>query len=520
LNTSYFSILTSHFSIKELVGFMQRYYYAFKAILLGLFIAQVLAVMDVYKSTDRLYETAEALRDAGYLAVPNRNVTESITVPEAALCGGMFFTLTVGACLSLLSFAAAWIWDRILRRNNYLLIPFLAVWFWCIGAVNMEGLCRIPTAYFLLIPVTVFSLTILWIPEPSQQTRIKILVHILGIAFLALISLNLNLDTKEAFIKIRDDFLLSNPVGKQINDFYYTYTLYAAEAFKSYDQKLIKTCSLALEDDEILAARIEKELIDHDYLVLDRGKPVDLDIITTEQMLVFKIKFWTILETASEKFLIFPRKILKEFSERSDKHVFFRKFTLFSILTVSFATIYFGVYVLSRILTGFFAEPARASIFAGMLTVAAVLLLLLPLHFETKKHFTEAELTSAMTSDNPRQRTAALKFIVKNEIDIAQFPAHIAVLNSPHIPERYWLAKTLGISRSPETYPELVKLLNDENFNVIYSAFSSLGQRGEKEAVGDIIRRIKISDNWYVQQYAYQTLKKLGWRQTDARKMP
>jgi HEAT repeat protein len=44
-------------------------------------------------------------------------------------------------------------------------------------------------------------------------------------------------------------------------------------------------------------------------------------------------------------------------------------------------------------------------------------------------------------------------------------------------------------------------------------AFYGLGQRGDWRAVSEILKRIKTSDHWYNQWYAYKALRALGWKQ-------
>ncbi len=183
----------------------------------------------------------------------------------------------------------------------------------------------------------VSSLTILWIPEPPEKMPLKLMVHFVSLMILILIGSKSDLMNEQIFLKARDNLLLSNPVGVKLNDFYYKYTLYAARLFKSQNQKLIKTCSLALIDDISLQERIEKVLLDHDYLILERGEPTDLDIIKVRDHLVFKIQVWTILETTPEEFLRSSQNILKIFSERSDKYIFFRNSPFSSLLLITFS---------------------------------------------------------------------------------------------------------------------------------------------------------------------------------------
>ncbi len=66
------------------------------------------------------------------------------------------------------------------------------------------------------------------------------LVHLIPIPLLALLWFT-QFDSA-MFLDLRDNLLLSNLLGRKFSDFYYNYTLYPAEAFKSLDQKMIKTC--------------------------------------------------------------------------------------------------------------------------------------------------------------------------------------------------------------------------------------------------------------------------------------
>jgi HEAT repeat protein len=118
-----------------------------------------------------------------------------------------------------------------------------------------------------------------------------------------------------------------------------------------------------------------------------------------------------------------------------------------------------------------------------------------------------------MKSDLRQERVAAFKFIHNNEIEISRFPSYRKIISSPDIPERYWLVRALGSSRTPETFRLLVNFLDDPHPNVICQAFFALGKRGNKEAVMVILEKIKTSRNWYCQWYAYKALRKLGWIQ-------
>ncbi len=92
---------------------MSKCFYTAKVLLLGLVTAQVIATIQVHLSNAELYHTLVSIRNAGYLVVPNQRVMQSLLELSPAFYGGLFFTLSAGAGLSLLTLAAAWIWDRL-----------------------------------------------------------------------------------------------------------------------------------------------------------------------------------------------------------------------------------------------------------------------------------------------------------------------------------------------------------------------------------------------------------------------
>jgi hypothetical protein len=126
---------------------------------------------------------------------------------------------------------------------------------------------------------------------------------------------------------------------------------------------------------------------------------------------------------------------------------------------------------------------------------------------------TEA-LPDALKSARWQMRVAALKTICGKRLEIADFEPYQAMISSPHIPERYWLARTFGVSQRSATLNELLIMLDDPHPNVVCMAFHSLGQRGDRSAIPQILTRIDASDHWYEQWYAYRALRRLGWKQT------
>ena len=123
------------------------------------------------------------------------------------------------------------------------------------------------------------------------------------------------------------------------------------------------------------------------------------------------------------------------------------------------------------------------------------------------------DVPQALASESWQERVAALRIIEQKKLEVSSFPPYPRLLTSPHIAERYQVARALAVSRRPETYIDLLAFLDDPHPNVASMAFYGLGQRGNRRGVSEILTRIKTSDHWYNQWYAYKALRALGWKQ-------
>ncbi len=97
-------------------------------ILAGLCAAQIIGTLQVFLSNARLYQTVMAVKNAGYLAIPNDLVAPSLKTVKAAFMGGLFFTLSIGAGVTVLALLSTWIWKYVFFRKPYLAIPLLLPW--------------------------------------------------------------------------------------------------------------------------------------------------------------------------------------------------------------------------------------------------------------------------------------------------------------------------------------------------------------------------------------------------------
>ena len=249
-----------------------------------------------------------SISQAGYLAVPNQQVTASLKSFWPAFCGGLFFTFTVGACLSICAFAAAWFWSGMRSRKTTGLFLLFICWVAVLWAVNSRGFDPMVTAYFFSVPLIVFLVSLKWLPQTIGNLTIpNLAIHLVCFAIMLLIcSKLLDVDT---FLSVRDRLLLSNPVGQTINDFYYKYNLFAAQVFKSIDQKTLKTCDLSGVGHGSLAGRLADVLLNFDYLKLDPAYAVDLRIVSSPGGLDLMNKDRTILHTTTRQIFEKPEFI-------------------------------------------------------------------------------------------------------------------------------------------------------------------------------------------------------------------
>jgi hypothetical protein len=487
-----------------------------RALFLGMLAAQIIATIQVYLSNVSLHSNITAIKDAGYLAIPNQHILNILPNFGPAFFGGIFFTLSVGAGLCLYSIAAMWIWTRLLSSNKIFLILFLLPLAGCIVKVNIHGFSPVVTSYFLVIPAVIFFSTFNWITDQSEQSVwLKEILHLVPLVILTILwTFQMQ---SSMFIDIRDNLLLSNSFGRKINDFYYKYTLYPAEAFKSLHQKTLKTCSIDKIGQEPVETLLRNELLSRDYLDVGIEKKIDLKIIKDADYLVLENRGKIILKTTLEDFLSGNGKVLEQFAAKSDKHSFFRKFTLFTLLVGFPISLYILVFSMFRFVLSFILalKPVlkKDSVYASILCFIIGIGLLIPFYHMGQKEVKVKNVAKALESENPIERVEALKNIIQRNAEIGNYRAYQSMLKSIHVHELYWLVKALSISRKPETYNDLLSFLDNPHPNVVCMALYALGRRGDKSAVKIILKKIETSDHWYSQWYAYRALRTLGWKQ-------
>ena len=315
------------------------------------------------------------------------------------------------------------------------------------------------------------------------------------------------------FIDLRDHLLFSNPVGKKVSDFYYKYSPFATEAFKSLNQKMLKTCRLPELRDQNIVRPLERRLLALDYLPVVTEVPVDLEIVQEDNQLLLKHGGRIIIKTTAADLLNKSRQILSEFSLATDRFAVFRQLTFFALVFGYPLTLYILFHALFWLIIGSFADRQKAAGIASLICLFASLFIFMVFSISRSPTIDKNNVADALNSDSWQARVGALRFIASQELEIWHFSGYPKSIASPHVPERYWTAKAMAQSEDDATYDALILFLNDPNVNVESMAFLALARRGDKRALPKILGALKASKRWYSQIYAYNALRNLGWKQ-------
>jgi hypothetical protein len=373
-------------------------------------------------------------------------------------------------------------------------------------------LVLMPSLYFLLIPwIVYFAYKRSRRVKPVHGTGLPAIGHLACIALLALIwSTQVH---SGMFITIRDNLLLGNPVGISINNFYYAYTHYSAETISSLHQKMFKTYCFSNAVGVHENARLENVLSGYGYLRVAADGREDIQIIQTDNQLVFlDTENKNLLKTSAKDFYKDPDNILIKVSQKADRSFFFRRTIFFSLLIAFPIALYWMLHALFHLGLSFFYSPNKASLASTFICFIMGTALIIPVHWGKNREIEMDKLPVLLAGENWRDQVAGLKTITKKNLDIATIATYGHLMESPHIPVRYWLARALGKSRQSETYQDLLILLHTSQPNVVCQALYSIGQRGDTGAIQIILDIIDTSDHWYVLRYAYHALRNLGWK--------
>ena len=486
------------------------------ALIGGLIVAQIIASIQVLISNLALYQKMIGIAQAGYLTVPGPIILPSLKSVLPAVYGGLFFTLSIGIGISLLSLVCTWMIKYTLSNRIPLTILFSILWLASLVALNWQGLVLMPSLYILLVPAAVSSLYWkLGAETLDRKDYLKLLVHILIIVLLAGVWWTQKSDT--LFVNIRDRLLLSNKPGISFNNFYYRYTLYPAEVFRGLDQMLLKTYHLSIADSDLDRNRLMRKLERYNYLLIDDQTKADINISVDNIRIRLTGSRQNSVDYEISDFLKHMRTRLSDLSKHNDAYLHFRKATSLGLL-LGFPLLLYCL--LNVVLTAAFAlffnrHVSSITSAVGCSGLGICLLLVMPPAIQGPL---EAErLTDMLASQDTQTIAAALKQIETQKSDLSQFNMSEELVHHPAITVRYWLARGFSVSGNPHDEAYLMTLMQDPHPNVACQAIYSLGKRKFKQAIPALLQIITSSDHWYIQLYAYGALRKLGWTQTASK---
>jgi hypothetical protein len=335
--------------------------------------------------------------------------------------------------------------------------------------------------------------------------------HLLPVIVLALLWFT-QFDNK-LFIDIRDRLLLSNPIGERINAFYYRYTLYPAEVFKALSQKTIRTTSLETIKDPSKRRALSKTLTQIDWLPVSGQKPAELVIEENDALLSLVDNDRELVTTTVDKFFSQAQEVLENFSAKADRYAIFRALCFYGLLIGFPILLYVVFYSVFRLPFGLIISQKSAAIAASVLCLFLGVAIWLFFQQGRTIDYPTDKLAEALLSERWQTKVAALRNCRQKGIDVRSFQSYGALKNDPHTAVRYWLVEALAVSEKKDTPRELIDFLDDTSINVRTRACDILAERGARVATAPLLKRLKESDRWYFQMYAYNTLRALGWHQ-------
>ncbi len=480
--------------------------------LAGMAIAQAVAVIQVRLSNRELLAALEAAAAAGYLPVPNRHLWPELSALESAFHGGIFFTLSVGAGLSLLAaltgaLAAAW---------KIRPAPLLLAWAGLVLYLNAEGFSPFPTLYALLVPPAPFAIARRCFREPGgAMWKELLLTRFLPIVLLALAWFTQY--DRDLFIAIRDRLLLSHAAGRAVHDYYYRWTLYPAEAFKSLAQKQIRTVRLQKDSGGPPAAAVAAALILRDVLPVSANQSTHFDAILDRDRLHFRHGGRSLLDTPIRVFLERPDTVLQEFFQAADRLAAFRRIVFLSFLFGFPTALFLFSFAFLRLAVAPLLPTSRqAAALAALLCFVFAALAFVFFVRPGEKPEDEKTPPQEFARIFPSRRASFLSALIARGGEVTELPGWEDLAQSSDSRVRALLARGLGISRSPQAASVLTRLLADPQLSVRTAAVESLGRQGGPQAREALLLLLERSRTWYDQFYAYRTLRSLGWTQTAA----
>ncbi|SCY82465.1 HEAT repeat domain-containing protein [Desulfoluna spongiiphila] len=469
---------------------MKRFLSSAAACLLALGLFHLGATFFVHTSNALLLEKTRAIAEAGFLALPNPATQPALDSWEAALCGALFFTLTSGAFVLVTALVAPTLYRRgFLSRkvSTGLHGLFLVGCLLSLGitAKTVPLLLGTAGAYLVLLPCG---------EQRKRPPIAPLLFHALIPLALALcIAGTHTLLPRGLFSGFRDAFLFDNPAGNAIRHFYYTYTLFPAEAFKAMGQKSQLTLVVTGSDPRGLSA-----LNGLGHLSVPGG-PADYTLNIAPDTVTF-VASGSSYTVPARDFFEAPAKTFRAFSAASDSFKSLRSLTWFALFTAFPLLFYLLFHAAFTLVGGCFLPFSTATRMAtvGVASSALFFVLLLAVGLSVPESTTEALDALARTKT---KKATAEEVIFRAATHPSALVRYRAALAAHRIRDPYLKQKILtGLSLDPDT-------------NVVCQALGAMGQTKDRRYLKPLEEAVRTRPEWYVQWYGYNAMGRLGWHQ-------
>jgi len=480
-------------------------------LLAGMAVCQVAAAVWVGLENRRLHEICLDLLSRGWSVVPNAVALPEVVSFSQAFNGGLFYTFTVGAGLAMLFFLAGRLLFFAAGTGKGPFISLLAAAFVVAGFINRAGFVPFPSLMILLCCVAAILLTRLQADRvPSHRPKLMAGLFVAPVVVLA--ASWAFAFSPHLFDQLRDDLLLKSRAGIFVNDFYYRYTLSAANCFKSLEQK--KIVPVFLEGFETRdALRLERSLARHDWLSVSKKDLAACVIKKNGGQIIMGLAGRAKVEVEFKKFISSPDEYLTAFSRQTDRHAPFRRLIFFCLLFGFPLALYTIIFGLVRGISGIWAGPEKSCAVAAICCVVLGLAALLPLLTAGRSfHLSEKTTEQLLASDEISLRVAGLRRAFVNVENICGLVAYNDLSHASTLVEKRWLSLALAHATCPQAHEDLMELSRDEHPNVRSLAVYALALHGDSRALARILEMLKNETHWYAQWYAYNAARSLGWQ--------
>jgi len=289
------------------------------------------------------------------------------------------------------------------------------------------------------------------------------------------------------FTRLRDQWLLPTPVGSLVNDFYYRWTLYPAEALKPLAARSQPTVQVTPEVPRPLRDAFCAQAREIGPLCVDTPEAADLAAVPEGEGPALALGAARIpwpRARASQ------RGAWRDFSEATDSRSALRHATRTALFFGCPLALCWAFSSLAASAGGLFGLGRR-----GLLAAHVVAALLAASLFSAGLAEPSLEAERAALTD-PSPDPAAIRRYAASDDPVA----------------RFYAVRAAGRA-GREQQDLLVDALSDPVINVRYAAAEALGLTGGDRAVEALREVLGSPEAWYVKERAYSGLWRLGWRQ-------